>query len=58
MDDKVPKETRNRIQMICIGREVLFIPQQKGIRRARYSARFPETEQTEDVLAVWIRGDK
>lgn len=58
VDDKVPKEMRDHIQMICIGREVLFIPQQKGIRRARYSARFPETEQTRDVLAVWIRRKK
>ena len=50
VDDKVPKEDRDRIYFGAIGAEVLFIPEQQGIARPRWSTGFKVTQGTKRVL--------
>ncbi|MEG0729099.1 MAG: tRNA lysidine(34) synthetase TilS [Anaerovoracaceae bacterium] len=50
VDLKVPREKRNEIYFVAIGKEVLYIPQ--GIMPARYSGNYDITERTKKIITV------
>ncbi|MDD6154609.1 MAG: tRNA lysidine(34) synthetase TilS [Eubacteriales bacterium] len=53
IDDKVPKDARDRVMMAAVGHEILFIPAGIFFRgRARYSAFGRVTEETKTVFIV------
>ena len=54
VDDKVPKDDRDLIYYAAIGKEVLFIPVQQGIARARWSAAYKVTKATKRVLLLTV----
>jgi len=54
VDDKVPKDDRAGIYYAAIGKEVLFLPVQQGVRRARWSCSYKVTHATRRVLLCRI----
>ena len=54
VDGKVPKEERDHIYFAAVGREVLFIPEQEGFPRARWSTGYRVTNATRRVLVFTI----
>lgn len=54
VDDKVPKDDRDRIYFGAIGSEVLFIPEQQSIPRPRWSTGYKVTQGTKRVLIFAI----
>lgn len=54
VDGKVPKEDRDRIYFAALGSEVLFIPEQEGFPRARWSTGYRVTNATRRVLVFTI----
>lgn len=54
VDDKVPKEDRDRIYFGALGSEVLYIPEQQSIARPRWSTGFKVTQGTKRVLLFVI----
>ena len=57
VDEKIPKEKRDRLPLVAIGREVLFIPRGDcGPSRPRYSANYALSPDTKRVITVEIIG--
>ena len=57
VNEKVPKDERDKIKVFAIGSEVLFVPKTKlGIQRSRYSAKYVNKEATKKVFFVEIFG--
>lgn len=57
VDEKIPKEKRDRIPLVAIGREVLFIPRGDcGPSRPRHSANYALSPDTKRVITVEIIG--
>ena len=54
VDGKIPKEERDRIFFGAVGSEVLFIPEQDGFPRARWSTGYKVTAATKRVLIFSI----
>lgn len=54
VDGKVPKEERDRIYFGAVGSEALFIPEQEGFPRARWSTGYKVTNATKRVLVFTI----
>lgn len=54
VDGKVPKEDRDSIFFAAVGSEVLFIPEQDGFPRARWSTGYKVTNATRRVLVFTI----
>ena len=54
VDGKIPKEDRDKIYVAAIGSEVLFIPEQDGFPRARWSTGYRITSATKRVLLFTI----
>ena len=54
VDDKVPKEDRDRIYFAALGSEVLFIPEQQSVARPRWSTGDKVTQGTKRVLVFTI----
>ena len=54
VDDKVPKEDRDRIYFAALGSEVLFIPEQQSVARPRWSTGYKVTQGTKRVLVFTI----
>ncbi len=54
VDGKIPKEERDRIYFGSVGSEVLFIPEQDGFPRARWSTGYKVTGATKRVLLFTI----
>ena len=50
VDGKIPKEDRENIYFGAVGSEVLFIPEQNGFPRARWSTGYKVTGATKRVL--------
>lgn len=54
VDGKIPKEERENIYFGAVGSEVLFIPEQDGFPRARWSTGYKVTGATKRVLLFTI----
>ena len=54
VDDKIPKDDRDRIYFAALGSEVLFIPEQQSIPRPRWSTGYKVTQGTKRVLIFAI----
>ena len=54
VDDKVPKEDRDRIYFAALGSEVLFIPEQQAVSRPRWSTGYKVTQGTKRVLVFTV----
>ncbi len=54
VDGKIPKENRDSIYFGAVGSEVLFIPEQDGFPRARWSTGYKVTGATKRVLLFTI----
>lgn len=54
VDDKIPKEDRDRIYFAALGSEILFIPEQQGISRPRWSTGYKVTPGTKRVLLFTV----
>ena len=54
VDGKVPKDDREKIFFAALGSEVLFIPEQQGFPRARWSTGYKVTQGTKRVLVFTV----
>ena len=54
VDGKIPKDDRENIYFGAVGSEVLFIPEQDGFPRARWSTGYKVTNATKRVLLFTI----
>lgn len=54
VDGKIPKEDRDRIYFAALGSEVLFIPEQQGFPRPRWSTGYKVTQGTKRVLVFTV----
>ena len=54
VDGKIPKEDRDRIYFAALGSEVLFIPEQQGFPRPRWSTGYKVTQGTKRVLIFTV----
>ena len=54
VDGKVPKDDREKIYFAALGSEVLFIPEQQGFPRPRWSTGYKVTQGSKRVLVFTI----
>ena len=54
VDGKIPKDEREKIYFAALGSEVLFIPEQQGFPRPRWSTGYKVTQGTKRVLLFTI----
>ena len=54
VDEKIPKDDRDRIFFAALGAEVLFIPEQQSITRPRWSTGYKVTQGTKRVLLFTV----
>lgn len=54
VDGKVPKDERDQIYFAAIGSEILYIPEQQGFPRSRWSTGYKVTQGTKRVLLFMI----
>ena len=52
VDNKVPKHQRDRISLVAIGGEVLWIPRADAFPKERFTAKYRVSEDTKTAILV------